>query len=108
MKNKMKLLKDFVFKLNLKEYVAVAFIVIGFFNWVILRLTNPEDIISTVVYLILGILFICMGSGLYILSSCEKNEEPKDSVNMFIGKELFEKGLYGTVIGLTLWLLEKI
>lgn len=61
--------------------------------------TDKSDVVGPYLDVVLGTLVIVLGIGLVILNNCEKNDEDGDSINVFIGKQLFEKGLYGLVIG---------
>lgn len=95
-------------KTTLKKPVAVGMILFGAASFLASSFMGQEHAVDKIVSLILGILCFSMGIGLFILSNCEDMKDSIDSVNMFIGKELFEKGLYGILIGVVLWLLEKI
>lgn len=66
--------------------------------------TNPPEIFLYFMYyyieMVTMLLIMFMGAGLIILDISQLKEEDADSINVFIGKQLFEKGLYALVIGI--------
>lgn len=65
--------------------------------------TNDADIFMTIA----GILLIITGSGLYMIG-VQDSKNQKDNINLYIGKQLFEKGLEAMVIGVLVGSLSLI
>lgn len=95
-------------KIKFKGPIAGGLIGVAISSFASIYFADSGNPVEKIVNLILGILGLSMGLGLWILIYCEKNNEDKDSINIFIGKQLFEKGLHGILIGVVLWLLDKI
>ncbi|MER2293974.1 MAG: hypothetical protein ABS913_01490 [Desemzia incerta] len=69
---------------------------------------TTDDDVEIFINLITGSLIIVIGFGLFMLDLSEKREESKDSINVFIGQELFKKGLHGILIGVLVGSLKLI
>ncbi|MGX7393974.1 hypothetical protein [Carnobacterium mobile] len=53
-----------------------------------------------------GILIGCMGAGLLTLGINEKKNDSSENINIYIGKQLFDRGLEGFVIGVVVGALK--
>jgi len=62
-----------------------------------------ENILMTIA----GVLLIITGSGLFIIGLQDDNYQ-EDNINLYIGKQLFEKGLEAMVIGILVGSLSLI
>lgn len=60
---------------------------------------NFETLVADFVLFIIVVLFFIIGLGLVVLDNCERKGEDAASINVYVGKQLFEKGLNGIVIG---------
>ena len=92
-------LKALIKKITAKLYFGITMTLLGASKVLFLDSTDKTDVIGPFLDVILGTLLIVLGIGLVVLHYSEKNDENTDSINYFIGKQLFEKGLHGLVIG---------
>ena len=105
--NKLRLSKGKKRECDKKCQIGVVFIVIGLFLFLLSGLLI-EDIIIKITYLVLGLLMMIIGAGLYVLGASTTDKNIQQDINIFIGKQLFEKGTQAFVLGVVLGIFTKL
>lgn len=94
---------EYITENKIKTFFGLCFIIFSTINILYPFSINEEielaDSITNFVLLIVNILIGITGLGLVILDESERKDEDDESINVFIGKQLFEKGLNGIVVG---------
>lgn len=106
MKQRWKKIEVWFLTFGMKGYVGSVLLLIGSVS--LIKNAYTETSINIAINLVLGILWVAIGLGLIVLGVSEKNKESKDSINIYIGKQLFEKGLYGIIVGVVLGIFSMI
>lgn len=100
-KRKVKLrIKDDLYYIAHKKNIGYLLLIIGLILFVLGSIAN------SLIFSIEGILIGCMGAGLLTLGINEKKDDSPENINIYIGKQLFDKGLDGFVIGVVVGALK--
>lgn len=89
-----------------KEVVGGA--IAGFSGLLFINSLSMNITIEMIVHFSMGILLFSLGLGLMILGNIDRKNHSMESANAYIGKQLFEKGLYGIVITIADGLLGSV
>lgn len=106
MKNDKEKAIKFIKNLTFKEVIGGTLAVFSSFLFIISLFM--EITVKMIIYFSMGILLFSLGLGLILLGNVERKNRSLESVNAFIGKQLFEKGLYGIVITIAAALLGSV
>lgn len=89
-------------EINMMSNIGATLVVAGLFVFGLSPFFPKEDVFKAITFTVLGLLAIVIGAGLYVLGVSVTDIESRKDIKIYIGKQLFEKGLYGFVVGVIL------